>query len=126
MSNIIHPNGGEPKPERPSNEAVKAAVQEQIQQQEAQALADKIVQMEAPPNAEVVERRRKQAITAFAITMQQLNEDAGLLETAAKLPGVTVQEQHQKFDTARSLRMSMTWLQGLIASEDKAPKPESN
>lgn len=130
MSDIILTNGqpANPTPERPTNERILAFVKEDQARKEAEALSEKIVALgNADTNPEIVERRRKQALAAFSITLQQLDADAQTLEAAATVGDLRIQEVHQNFDTARCLRVTMTWLQGLmgVAGGEKTDEPGS-
>lgn len=126
MNDIINPNLGAPEPKRPSNEEIKQMIQHQVAQQESNETVDKIIHGEEQKvSEEQALRHHQQAEVAVKIVLRQLNADAQMLEESAKQPGVTVQECHQKMDTSRSLRMSMSWLQGLLASAPHQEKQPS-
>jgi hypothetical protein len=109
------PTGGES--ERPSNKRILGFIKDQVAMQEA----DKIVDLaQEKQNLETTERRRKQLTTAVAIVMQQMNEDAKLMEAFAREPSTKLQEAHDKMELARSMRVAMGYLQGLVVVQNEA------
>lgn len=123
MSDIIRPDGqparepnsGEP---RPSNKEVLSFIEKQRQEQEGDEIADKIINMhDQEANTETVERRKKQLAVAAQIVMVQLDGDSQLLEAVAKEPGTTLPDRHEKMQLARCFRVTMGWLQGLVATQ---------
>lgn len=101
-------------------------INRQVQEQEARELTEKIVQLEPgqPVDPEVLERRRKQLTVATNIVMQDLHEDAMLLEASAKEATTPLQEAHDKMALARSFRMTMGWMQGKVAVAAEPAKGE--
>lgn len=128
VSDILKPNGqpANDQPDRPSNEKTLEFINRQVQEQEASELTEKIVQLEPDKMAspELLERRRKQLTVATQIVMQDLHEDALLLEASAKEQMTPLQEGHDKMAMARAFRMTMGWMQGKLATAD-CPPPEA-
>lgn len=91
-------------------------------------LEDKIMAEEM--NSELSERRKKQLAVAVQIVMVQLDGDAKLLEAVAKEPNTTLADMHDKIQMARCFRVTMGWLQGLVATQQavdnaKEQKPDN-
>lgn len=104
-----------------------AFIEKQRQEQEAMEMSDKIIGMH---DQETNERRKKQLTVAVKIVMVQLDGDAKLLEVVAKEPNTTLADAHDKMQMARCFRVTMGWLQGLVATQQvvdnaKDQKPEN-
>lgn len=123
MSDIIRPDG-QPAHEpnsvdpRPSNKEVLSFIEKQRQEQEGDEIADKIINMhQMQGNVETNDRRKKQLTVAAQIVMVQLDRDAKLLAAVAQEPATTLADRHDKMQMARCFRVTMGWLQGLVATQ---------
>jgi hypothetical protein len=61
-----------------------------------------------------LEARRKALFRAFELTGKQLDVDALAMEKAAIIGEHPIQRRHEIMDTARCLRITQSWLAGLI------------